>query len=321
MSSSPSSIFVETRGVKIPEPEFCCQVSGRNWRFILEGADQHRQPFHLGLFVNNSAYSRDVDQYPFHRRACALFESPINPCYRDPDLLARRFPVVLTHQRELLNRGAPFVPLVFGTNWIAVRDQADTVRIRNDHPKKTKLVSFIGSLAHANDGAYSFRRIVAEHLRERGDVDCFGKGLNEIPAKPPAIAPYCFSIAMENAVSDHYFSEKLVDCILLETVPIYFGCPGISDLFDPRGLLCFNTLDELTQILRRATYELYDELRPFVLANKAKLIDRGWHSHQALFTRIASHFEQRRDFVNSKPVPRRGRIGHMIARIVNRSLS
>jgi hypothetical protein len=184
-----------------------------------------------------------------------------------------------------------------------VRNMEDTDRICKEHPAKTKRVSFVGSLAHADDGAYAFRRVVASELQARGDIDCFGKGIYEIPAKPPAIAPYCFSVAMENAARDHYFSEKLVDCILLETIPIYYGCPGIGDLLDPRGLLRFQTLPELTQILNRLTPSLYDEMRPFAVANKQALLTNHWESHLGLFSRIALRLQS--DLTFSEGIPHR----------------
>ena len=40
-----------------------------------------------------------------------------------------------------------------------------------------------------------------------------------------------FSMAIENSREDNYFSEKLTDCFLMDTMPIYYGCPNIKDFF------------------------------------------------------------------------------------------
>jgi hypothetical protein len=68
-----------------------------------------------------------------------------------------------------------------------------------------------------------------------------------------------FSITVENCQQDYYFSEKLIDTILTGTIPIYWGCPSIGDFFDIDGLIVFNTLDELENILDNISPELYFE--------------------------------------------------------------
>lgn len=48
---------------------------------------------------------------------------------------------------------------------------------------------------------------------------CKWKGLGE----------YRYSLAFENCIQANYFSEKIVDCWLAWTMPIYYGCPNLSD--------------------------------------------------------------------------------------------
>ncbi len=50
---------------------------------------------------------------------------------------------------------------------------------------------------------------------------------------------------METSQEKNYFSEKLIDCLLTETIPIYWGCPNIGDYFDMRGILQFNDINDL----------------------------------------------------------------------------
>ena len=187
-STDVSPVFVDCTGVKILLDEVVCEVSERPWHFVISPDRKRGKRFHLGLFVNNAAHARDVFRYPRNRRVCALLESPLNACYRDLDELVRRFPIIFTHQRHLLERGEPFASLMFGTNWINVVSAEDANRIRHEHPPKSKLVSFVGSLQHAGEEAYRFRREVAEYCKSRGDVDCFGKGIREIAGKHEALA-------------------------------------------------------------------------------------------------------------------------------------
>lgn len=58
-----------------------------------------------------------------------------------------------------------------------------------------------------------------------------------------------FSIVIENSKEKNYFSEKLIDCLLTKTIPIYWGCPNIEEYFDISGFITFkNQNDFLEQI-------------------------------------------------------------------------
>ena len=46
---------------------------------------------------------------------------------------------------------------------------------------------------------------------------------------------YQFSIVIENTREKNYFSEKLMDCIITKTIPIYYGCENIGDYFNTEG--------------------------------------------------------------------------------------
>jgi hypothetical protein len=68
-----------------------------------------------------------------------------------------------------------------------------------------------------------------------------------------------FHICVENSIQHNYFTEKIIDCFASKTIPIYYGCPNLSDWFDMNGVISFETLDELDIILNNLTPELYDE--------------------------------------------------------------
>ena len=41
-----------------------------------------------------------------------------------------------------------------------------------------------------------------------------------------------YSVAVESSNEPNYFTEKLIDCLITKTIPIYWGCPNISEYFD-----------------------------------------------------------------------------------------
>jgi hypothetical protein len=63
-----------------------------------------------------------------------------------------------------------------------------------------------------------------------GLVDIYGRGIRDIKDKAEALDPYLFSIAIENSYIPNYITEKLTDCFVTGTVPLYSGCPN-ADIY------------------------------------------------------------------------------------------
>jgi len=77
-----------------------------------------------------------------------------------------------------------------------------------------------------------------------------------------------FNIAVENINSDNWFTEKLSDAFNTKTVPVYWGCKNISDFgYDERGIIRFNSLEELSYIVNNLTEEKYYSMIPFIEHN------------------------------------------------------
>lgn len=61
--------------------------------------------------------------------------------------------------------------------------------------------------------------------------------------KLPLFETFQFSIVIECSKQNNYFTEKLIDCLLTKTIPIYWGCPNIGHYFDTAGWIFFNNID------------------------------------------------------------------------------
>lgn len=64
----------------------------------------------------------------------------------------------------------------------------------------------------------------------------YGRGYCEIPDKWAAISPYKFHLCLENFQCDGYWTEKLSDAYLGWSIPIYYGCRKVREMFDPYSL-------------------------------------------------------------------------------------
>ena len=67
--------------------------------------------------------------------------------------------------------------------------------------------------------AHDIRHDIADAVES--SLDLFGRGRTiELPFKIGGLRDYRFSVTVENAFVDYYFTEKLIDCFLTGTVPM-----------------------------------------------------------------------------------------------------
>ena len=105
-------------------------------------------------------------------------------------------------------------------------------------------------------------------------IDLFGKGIKEVESKLDVLHNYAFCLAIENNISkdDYYFTEKLLECIITGTIPIYYGCPNISEFFDTRGIITFETQEELDSILNNLNEDKYKSMLKYAKVNFDKAV-------------------------------------------------
>lgn len=111
-------------------------------------------------------------------------------------------------------------------------------------PAKTKDLSWVTSSIPFIAG-HRYRLQFLDRLRKSVAFDLFGRGFTPIDDKWDGIAPYRYSIAFENYRGPTYFSEKLMDCFVAETFPLYYGCSEIERYFPAAALWQLDPEDPL----------------------------------------------------------------------------
>ena len=228
--------------------------------------------YQLFLIADELGWSHLPSYIPYQNRIALIKESPNLVGEADHHELARNFPLVLTHLKKQADQGPPFQLLPYSSNHLGFESSKSS----NQTPpikSKDRLCSFIGNLNHNHElPGYRLRQDVFLALSGDERIDCFGRDTRPIEFKEEGLRRYAFSIAMENSREDFYFTEKLIDCILMGTVPIYWGCPSIARYFDPRGILSFSSLNELGQILDSLSWQLYKSLQSYIVENFHRII-------------------------------------------------
>lgn len=75
--------------------------------------------------------------------------------------------------------------------------------------------------------------------------------------KRTVLEPYMFSIVPENSRHHGYYTEKIVDCFVAKTIPVYWGCTDIAKHFNQDGIVRFENYDDLIAKLGTLTPEFY----------------------------------------------------------------
>ena len=79
---------------------------------------------------------------------------------------------------------------------------------------------------------------------------------------------YNFSITIENAILPGYWTEKLLDAFATKSLPIYYGDKNsVSKFFDPEGIIFFESIDELNDILSNLSVDFYNKRKDAIDKN------------------------------------------------------
>lgn len=150
--------------------------------------------------------------------------------------------------------------------------------LKNDRVEKTGLMSVVASDKASipeHRKRFAFINRMIGHFKDRLTV--FGSiNGNYCSDKFAALAPFRYSIAIEAASFPDYWTEKIADCYLTETMPLYFGCPNIADYFDRDSFVAID-LDDYAGSIRAIEgaieSDAYERNRDKVVEAKHKILD------------------------------------------------
>ena len=221
-----------------------------------------------------------------------------------------QFSKIITCQRSITGPNVYYVSP--GTSWFPKKSY-DELSKSNEVPK-TKLISLIVSNKSGTPGhkkRLEFCLKLKEHFGDKMDI--FGRGINDFDDKWDVLAPYKYSIAIENSVEIDNMSEKIGDCYTTLTFPFYYGCPNIDRYFsresyEPIDIDDFEgTCKKIEKIINNEGY--YDHHLQSLIESKNKYINQ--HSLIPLITNyIETEYKNKstqREKITIKPETRRDR--------------
>lgn len=166
-----------------------------------------------------------VDRYQWFYDSVKYFDNAYSPLFND-----------IKNSRTKLVASQPALP------WHINKSYDELITLKADKGEKRDQVSWITSSKSFLPGHQTRLEFLANLQNSSLQFELFGRGFKEIDDKFDGLESYKYSIAFENHFCDNYWTEKIADCFLAWTMPIYYGCPNIDNFFHPNSIIKIDPL-------------------------------------------------------------------------------
>lgn len=191
---------------------------------------------------------------------------------------AKNFDLILTWREDLLDLPNA-QKFLFGTCWLD---------FDNFELKKQNVVSFITSDKGWAPG-HQLRQQIWEGLENVEDLNGMTITKHRSPPRLPnknfLFESAKYHIVVENEQRNNWITEKLIDCFASKTIPIYWGAPNIGEYFNIDGMVIFDTIEELKDILDNIGEKFYFDHTEIITENYERS-KQYWDFHARIRTTI-----------------------------------
>lgn len=229
-----------------------CSVALNANKFVEWDKDQHESnvSIHIDSAITNIPINSSKINFGWIAEASVIVPNTLKVVMNNVEIYKKRFKFIFTYDPRLLKLDPDFFKYVQppGLSWIQNKKVY----------RKKKLISFIGSSKTMCEG-HGYRQTMINKYKNL--VDHYGRGFagRELPftikiagnvesGKIIGLKDYMYSIAMENAVYDNYYSEKIADCFATGTIPIYWGTRTIERHFNADGIIFLEDIKDIKEL-------------------------------------------------------------------------
>lgn len=228
------------------------------------GNDFSQYPQRVCIFLDGMWFDRDVYKNADVRVFVGGCEPDIllNKHYTEQSLIdnSNKFDLILTRSKKVISecKNAKLFP--FGSTWIKPNFKKLDAKFE---------VSFLCGIKNYLPG-HVLRHEVFNTLHTVRCKDLAVKLNYTVDIKENIFNTSQYSIIIENSQCENYFTEKIIDCFMTKTIPIYWGCPEIGDFFDKRGIIKFTSVKDLIDKINLLTPDLYFKKMDIIESNFLK---------------------------------------------------
>lgn len=226
---------------------------------------------------------RFSDPIENHYRVLLLTtESSLSPNrVKAKDILSHehKYDLILDHDVDVLSSCDNSLKFLYGSTWLnrGKINHPDSLGEYVDTEYGNEFsVSFLASWYPIDRPGYKLRQ--ETYLRKNEitipkvfyeSVKSFNNPPNPLPnGEKECLFNSMFHLCSENQSVENYFTEKIIDCFLTKTIPIYWGCPNIAEYFDSDGIIFIENVDDLINKVNNLTEDYYNERKDVIEKNK-----------------------------------------------------
>jgi len=179
-----------------------------------------------------------------------------------------KFDLFITTQKSVidkLKKPCLFVP--FATSWV------DPIK---DLPTKKFMMSYMpGKKLMREFEGHAVRRALYDTMNNNSTmirshvpvpIELFHPD-KWVDKKETIFDEFQFSVIIENVISEGWFTEKLLDCMLRKTIPVYRGAPDIGEIFDDKAILSFTNIEGFLTVCAGINEDTYHSLNSSIEKN------------------------------------------------------
>jgi hypothetical protein len=234
------------------------------------------------------------DLYPHKKIFLIHFEEPLRNSMSEQDVLqdASLFDLIFTSNRNIVNKVSHAYWSPLAECWTnGSMPSMGTDRTAEARDKKF-CISFLGTSKQMGYGGfYDIRKYVWEHEKEihipTEFLDSREHSINDGHPFLPTSSTFqtsdkihlyksMFNFCPENA-DDENFSQRLIDCFINKTIPIYRGYKNIHEHFNIDGIIYVNDGPDAIEKINQLTPDYYHSKLSAIEDNYRRCIQNNYH--------------------------------------------
>lgn len=196
---------------------------------------------------------------------------------------ASRFHTIMTYDHDILVCCPHARFYIAAQTWIPLEyyQQVDVSL------KEYKISTLAGSKCINQSEGHLFRQAIhyRQHELSHAPITFFRSSVQQphlpdlgnnpflVSSKECLFHTFQFAIIIENTTQRNYFSEKLIDCLITKTIPLYYGGGNIHQFFNTTGWIILSTsVEELSSCLSTLHPDYYSSYQEVIEENYQKAV-------------------------------------------------
>lgn len=153
-----------------------------------------------------------------------------------------------------IQEGGKYIKSQPALPWHLDKDYNYFKKLKPESLKKEDKIVWVTSNQRASI-QHNKRMDFLDSISDLSFIELYGRGIKEVDSKWDIMRNAKYAIAYENFKNPFNWTEKISDCFLSYTVPLYFGCDRIEDYFPKEAIIQIDPKDKhIKQFLKEIVH-------------------------------------------------------------------